>query len=238
IENDIVKRKPTLQLLLELSDNGDKLTDQDLREQVLTLLFGGSDTTARTIEFLFLMLAQHPEIQDRVYEELFNIYGVDDPGKNPVKSDDLQNLQYLERVIKETMRLFPAVPIIAREVTEDLEIDGYTIPKGCAVAASIIVLHRDEKYWPDPLKFDPDRFLPDEIHKRHPLAYMPFLIGSRDCIGRVYALMSIKVIAATFLRKYILKKDKITPIKDMKLKPDVLLKLAEPSTFRLEKRVK
>ncbi|XP_051159991.1 uncharacterized protein LOC127280777 [Leptopilina boulardi] len=237
-EDDIDKRKPTLDLLLELSDNGDKLTDQDIRDQVLTMIFAGSDTIARTTEFLFFILAQHPEIQDRVYEEIFNIYGTDDPEENPVKSEDLQHLVYLERAIKETMRLFPAAPMVARKVTEDLEIDGYTIPKGCAVAASIIAVHRSEKFWPDPLKFDPDRFLPEEIHKRHPLAFMPFLFGSRDCIGRVYAMMQIKVLAATFLRKYILKKDKITAIKDMKLKTDALLKLADPASVRLEKRVK
>ncbi|XP_043481256.1 cytochrome P450 4C1-like [Leptopilina heterotoma] len=237
-ENDEPRRKPTLELLLELTDNEHVLSDQDLRDEVLTVIFAGSDTTARTLDCLFLMLAQHPQIQDKVYEEIFNIYGTDDPEDNPVKSEDLPSLQYLERVIKETMRLFPAAPMVAREVQADFEIDGYTIPKGCAVSASIISLHRDEKYWPDPLKFDPDRFLPEEVHKRHPLAYMPFLFGSRDCIGRVYAVMSMKVITATFLRKYILIKEKITEIKDMKIKTDALLRLADPVTVRIEKRVK
>ncbi|XP_043481269.1 cytochrome P450 4C1-like [Leptopilina heterotoma] len=227
----------TLDLLLELSDNN-SLTNKQLRDHVLTLITAGTDTTSRTLAFVLQMLAQNPKVQEKVYQEIFNIYGSDDPEKNPVKYEDLQHFMYLERVIKETMRLFSIAPFLARMITEDLELDGKKVPKGCTAIVAVVPIHRDEKIWPDPLKFDPDRFLPEEVSKRHPCAFIPFSFGPRDCIGRAYAMLSMKVIMVTFLRKYILKKDKFTEIKDIKLKMDHLFLSCDPITVRIENRAK
>ncbi|XP_033220892.1 cytochrome P450 4g15-like [Belonocnema kinseyi] len=177
-------------------------------------------------------------LKDKVYEELFQIYGSESSDKRPVEFEDLQQLEYMERVIKETMRLFPVVPVVARKLLEDFLLDGYNLPKGCGILISIFALHRNEKYWPDSLKFDPDRFLPERVEKRSSYTYMPFSVGPRNCIGSVYAMMSMKILLATLLRKYVLIKDHITPVKDMKVKADVLLDSAEPVTMRIQKRVK
>ncbi|XP_033217287.1 cytochrome P450 4C1-like isoform X2 [Belonocnema kinseyi] len=231
------QRKPFLDLLLELSDNEKKLSNEEIREEVDTMLFGGHDTTATIISFVLLMLALHPDIQAKAYDEIYNNFGSDDPEVSPLDYKDLLKLEYLERVIKETLRLFPVSPILLRKITEDLNIGAYTIPKGCSAALSIFVLHRDEKYWPNPLKFDPDRFLPEEVDKRHPFSFIPFSGGPRNCIGLLFAMMSMKVILTTILRKYVIKTDNIVPVKDIKLKILVLLKPVKPLAIRIEKRV-
>ncbi|XP_033220873.1 cytochrome P450 4C1-like [Belonocnema kinseyi] len=232
--DDTNKRQPFLDLMI--ADN--KLSDAEIREEVDTIMFAGFDTSAGTICFVLLMLASHPNIQEQVYEEIYQIYGSEDPEDVPVKPEDLPKLITLERVIKETMRLFPIVPFFARRVDEDLVLGDYTLPKDSIPIVSILPLHRNEKYWPDPLKFDPDRFLPEEVAKRHPDCYYPFSGGPRNCIGQVYAMMSMKVLLTTLLRKYILKKDNIKPVKDIRLKYEILLRSAEPITMRIEKRVK
>lgn len=97
----------------------------------------------------------------------------------------LSNLNYMERVIKESMRLYPSVTSLTRYVTKEIKSkSGYTIPKGCELFINIYDIHRDEKHWPDPEKFDPDRFLPDNCVNRHPFAYMPFSAGPRNCLGK------------------------------------------------------
>ncbi|XP_043481287.1 uncharacterized protein LOC122510583 [Leptopilina heterotoma] len=235
IQEDSEKvRKPTLDFLLELSEN-EGLTDKELRDEVVTLICAGSDTTSKTVDFALFMLAIHPEIQEKVYEEIFSVYGSDDPEKNPVKHEDLHHFMYLERVIKETMRLFPITPLLARMVSDNIELDGKTVPKGCSAIISVLALHRNEKIWPDPLKFDPDRFLPEESIKRHPCAFIPFSFGLRNCIGRSYAMISIKVLLVTLLRKYVLIKDKITKVKDIKLKMDIILQFSKPIKLRIYK---
>lgn len=228
--------KPFLDLLMELSDDGKKFTDEELREEVDTMMIAGNDTTASVNSFVMLMLASYPEIQEKTYQEIFEIYGDSDPEDCPIKPEDLQRMPYLERVIKETMRLFPVGPVILRKLSDDLDIGDHKLPKGCSVVLVIIKVHRTDELWPNPLKFDPDRFLPEEVAKRHPYSYIPFSAGPRNCIGFKYAMMSMKVLLATILRKYILIKDKVTPIQDIKLKVDVMLKPVEKITLRIKNR--
>lgn len=112
----------------------------------------------------------------------------------------------------------------------------YTLPKGSSVVLGIMKLHRDAEHWNDPLKFDPDRFLPEQISKRHPYSYVPFSAGPRNCLGFKYAMMAMKVLLATVLRYYVIKKNEIQKIQDIKLKADVMLKPAVPIKIRIEKR--
>nr|ARN17935.1 cytochrome P450-12 [Cephus cinctus] len=237
VENQPNQRKAFLDLLMELSNNGTKFTDEELREEVDTMMIAGNDTTATVNCFALLMMANFPEIQDRVYQELYDIYGMDDPDDSPIKHEDLHRMEYLERVIKETLRLFPVGPILVRRVIDDLNIGTHTLPKGSSVVLGIFHVHRSEKYWPDPLKFDPDRFLPEEVAKRHPFAFTPFSAGPRNCLGLKYAMMAMKALLGTVLRRYIIKKDHMTPISEMKLKADVMLKPVEPIKFRIERRI-
>ncbi|XP_033224632.1 cytochrome P450 4C1-like [Belonocnema kinseyi] len=229
--------KPFLDLLMELSDNGKKFTDEELREEVDTMMIAGNDTTASVNSFVILMLASHPEIQEKAYQELYEIYGDHSPEDLPVTNEDLQKMDYLERVIKETMRLFPVGPVILRKAGDDLDIGGHTLPKGSSIVIVIMKIHRNEEHWLDPLKFNPDRFLPHETAKRHPYCYIPFSAGPRNCIGFKYAMMAMKVLIATILRKYVLIKDEITLIENIKLKVDVMLKPVDQITVRIEKRI-
>lgn len=132
------------------------------------------------ISFILLCLANHLEIQDNVYKEIISVLGKE---KTPTHSD-LQQLKLTERCIKESLRLFPSVPFISRYASEDFRTKtGHTIPKGTVMHIHIFDVHRCPNHYPDPLKFDPDRFLPERANARHPFAYIPFSAGPRNCIG-------------------------------------------------------
>ncbi|XP_053682550.1 cytochrome P450 4c3-like [Sabethes cyaneus] len=189
-----------LDLLLETKQDGVPLSDQDIREEVDTFILGGHDTTATAIGWLLYLLGTCPQIQERLFEEIDSVMG-QDRDRSPNMSE-LNEMKYLDCCIKEALRLFPSIPIIARNLTEDVLIDEYTIP---ATANAIIVLyqlHRDPEVFPNPEKFDPDRFLPENIVGRHQYAYIPFSGGPRNCIGQKFGLLEEKAVFTAILRKY------------------------------------
>ncbi|KAF2896973.1 hypothetical protein ILUMI_09202 [Ignelater luminosus] len=212
--------KILLDHLIELSKKADvDFTEEELREEINTFIIGASETTSVVESFFFIMLGMFPDIQDRVYEEVINVLGPD----RPVECKDLKDFVYLERVIKETLRVLPTNTLMARAVTKDIKLDNCTLPAGSSVIIATIVLHRDAEVWPDPLRFDPDRFLPEEIIKRHPYSWLPFSGGPRYCVGTKYAMMSMKTLLATVVRKCRFS----TPYKsiaDIKIKNDLMLK--------------
>lgn len=197
----IIKRKAFLDLLLELTSEGKKFNDEELKDEVITFIAAGTETTATTSSFAFIMLGMHPEVQQKVYEEIIDVLGHD----RPITPEDMPKLQYTERFIKETLRLFPPGPFILRQVQGDFQLEEYTLPSDVSVIVPIIHIHRNAKYWTDPLIFNPDRFLPEETAKRHPYSFLPFSAGPRNCIGAKYAMMSLKTIMSAVLRKYELK---------------------------------
>lgn len=188
-------------------NNDNSLTFDDIQEEVDTFMFAGHDTTACSITWVCHNLCLYPEIQKKVHEELDNIFG---DSERHVSNEDLGKLNYLERVIKETMRLFPVVLYVGRELSEDIEIDGYRIEKGKNVTINIGAIHRDERYYPNPEKFDPDRFLPENSKDRHPYAFIPFSAGKRNCIGQRFAMMELKILLASILQKFTIHSDKTT----------------------------
>ncbi|XP_065568203.1 cytochrome P450 4c3-like [Artemia franciscana] len=194
------KRLAFLDLLIEASGNGKYLSDFDIREEVDTFMFEGHDTTAAGIGWCLFFIGRHPEIQERVHEELDLIFG-DDPERDFTMAD-LTDLKYLECCIKEAQRLSPSVPIFSRHATEDIEMDGFIVPKGSAVSIVPFLMHRDPTYFKDPERFDPDRFLPENSMGRHPYAYIPFSAGPRNCIGQKFAMMEEKVVVGSILRKF------------------------------------
>ncbi|XP_046746438.1 cytochrome P450 4C1-like [Diprion similis] len=228
--------------LIKLSDDNEILTDKAVREQVETMITAGSDTTTLTGSFLMMMLASYPDVQEKVYQELTGIFegdgGYDDTGELQITPEAMSSMIYMERVIKETMRLFPVVPIIFRKVTDDLVLDQFTLLRGSSVALSIIGAHRSEKYWTDPLKFDPDRFLPERFAEQQPFSYLPFSGGSRSCIGSKYAMMFLKTLTATILWRYVIRQDNVTPVKDLRMKMEFLLRPVIPIAVRIERRTR
>lgn len=139
---------------------------------------------------------------------------------------DTLEMQYLERVIKETLRLYPPVPIIARKVNEDVRLasGSYTIPKGTTVVLATYAVHRRPDCYENPDKFDPDNFLPERVSKRHYYSYVPFSAGPRSCVGRKYAMLMLKVLLSTLVRKFEIHSN--VDEAQFQLQGDIILKLA------------
>nr|XP_004666458.1 cytochrome P450 4V2 [Jaculus jaculus] len=194
------KRKAFLDLLLSVTDEeGNKLSHEDIREEVDTFMFEGHDTTAAAINWSLYLLGSYPEVQKKVHNELDEVFGK----SNLLPTlEDLKKLKYLECVIKETLRLFPSVPLFARNLNEDCEVAGYRISKDTEVVIIPYALHRDPKHFPDPEEFQPERFFPENAQGRHPYSYVPFSAGPRNCIGQKFAIMEEKVILACVLRQF------------------------------------
>ncbi|KAF5292051.1 hypothetical protein FQR65_LT11317 [Abscondita terminalis] len=197
-DEEFPKRKSFLNLLIELSENGTDFQNHELRDEVLTFLVGGSDTSATVISYLFIVLGIYPEIQQKLYEEVVDVLG---PNR-PVEVADLKRFLYMDRLIRETLRMFPPVPFIGREITDDIKLEECILPAGCSVIINIIGLHQDPFVYPQPLKFDPDRFLKEQVAKRHPYSWLPFSGGPRNCVGSKYAYMSMKTVIASVVRKF------------------------------------
>ncbi|KAJ3617676.1 hypothetical protein MTP99_006773 [Tenebrio molitor] len=217
---DSSNNKNFLSHLIKVTEEDGKWTDEEMMEETQTMIAAGSDTTALTMSFTTIMLGLHQDVQEKVYQEICDIFGNSD--RDPTL-DDLNQMEYLERVIKETMRLFPVGPILFRHVQEDIKIRDIVIPQGCELLIPTHFIHRNPKYWPDPLKFNPDRFLPEEIEKRPRYCYMPFSIPPRNCIGMVFAMMSMKVSIANMIRNFRIISTQHKSVESIKLRINVLI---------------
>ncbi|XP_001658673.2 probable cytochrome P450 4d14 isoform X2 [Aedes aegypti] len=222
-ETDIYgKRKMTLlELLLNVSVEGHHLSNSDIREEVDTFMFAGHDTTTSCISFSAYHIARHPEVQQKLYDEMVQVIGKD--FKNAELSySTLQELKYLEMTIKEVLRIHPSVPIIGRKTTGDMRIDGETVPAGVDIAVLIYAMHNNPEVFPEPEKFDPERFNEENSAKRHPYSYIPFSAGPRNCVGQKYALLEIKVTLVKLLGHYRLLP--CEPENEVKVKSDITLR--------------
>ncbi|XP_044740007.1 probable cytochrome P450 4p3, partial [Chrysoperla carnea] len=175
-------------------------TEEQLHNHVNGLIFGGYETTAISLSFVLLHLAAYKDIQTKLYNEILEVLG--DINVDLINVDDLPKLKYMDMVLKESMRLTPTAPVIPREASQDIKIDNYTIPKGVNILIPVINIHRNPEYWENPLKFDPERFTPENIKNRHPYAYIPFGAGPRNCFGRRYAWIFMKTALVALLSRY------------------------------------
>ncbi|XP_026726456.1 cytochrome P450 4c3-like [Trichoplusia ni] len=220
-------RKDILQLLLERKL---EFSNVELREHIDSITIAGNDTTALVISYALLLLGSHQDVQDKVCEEIKVIFG--SSLRSPTK-EDLSKMDYLERVIKETMRLYTVVPIIGRKTQKELKLSTCSIPAGVGCAVVPMVMHRSKKIWgPDANNFNPDRFLPENCATRHPCAFIPFSYGMRNCIGRHFGMLAIKSILANIVRSY-----KISSEICDRLKIEILLFPVTGHLIRIEKRV-
>ncbi|GFQ91084.1 cytochrome P450 3A8, partial [Trichonephila clavata] len=168
------------------------LSKDELVAQCVIFFLAGYDSTASTLAFATYMLALNQDIQEKVHEEVIVALK---SSKGKLTYEALQNIKYLDNIISETLRLFPPGVRLERRAVTDYKLGetGITIPKGMIVTVPAYAMHRDPELFPDPEKFDPDRFTPEERAKRDPYAYMPFGAGPRNCIGMRFAIMEIKV---------------------------------------------
>nr|WSX49258.1 cytochrome P450 [Streptomyces sp. NBC_00974] len=171
--------------------------DTELREQVLIFLLAGHETTATSLSFSLHLLARHPGLQDRARGEIAAALGDRTPG-----AADLDRLPYLTQVLKEAMRLYPAAPVMGRRSVDATEIDGHAVPAGADVILAPWVTHRHPRYWPDPERFDPDRFTPEAEAARPRYAWFPFGGGPRACIGQHFSMLESVIALAMILREY------------------------------------
>lgn len=193
------KRLAFLDLLLQGNEKHRQLTDDDVREEVDTFMFEGHDTTTAGMSWALFLLGLHPDVQNRVHQEIDSIFAGSD---RPATMKDLGEMKLLERCLKETLRLYPSVSFFGRKLSEDVTLGQYFIPAGTLMGIHAYHVHRDERFYPDPEKFDPDRFLPENTEHRHPFAYIPFSAGPRNCIGQKFAILEEKSIVSSILRKF------------------------------------
>ena len=194
--------KDLLSMLMQARDEDDnsQMSDCQLRDEVATLMLAGHETTANALSWTWMLLAQNPQVEAKLWDELKTVLG----GRLPT-IEDLPQLQYANMVIKESMRLYPPVAIFGREAVEDYQLDGYEIPSGCVVMLSQWVMHRHPKYFDNSEEFIPERW-ENDLEKRLPRGvYIPFGDGPRICIGKGFALMEAVLILATVAQKYKLK---------------------------------
>ena len=178
-------------------DSGERMEKRQVRDEVMSLLIAGHETTANTLSWLWYLLAQHPAIVAKIEAELDVVLH----GRFPTTHDFAQ-LEYSNKVIKESMRLYPSAWSISRHALADDEIGGYHIPAGAIVALSPYTLHRHPAFWPEPETFDPERFTPEQEAARNRYAYIPFGAGARKCIGDQFALMESIIILPMILQKF------------------------------------
>lgn len=193
----------------QASDTTGLLTNEQIRNEVLNLFAAGYEVTAHSIAFILYLISQYPEVEACLIDEINQVIG-----NKTITVSDLNKMPYLEMVLKESMRLLPVTAVVSRQAIENVVIDDYTIPKNSLVLVVPWTLHRRSDYFPEPLRFDPDRFnsqYKDNIHK---FAYLPFSGGTRICIGNAFAMMQMRINIAMILQRF-----KLTPFPDYQLQP-------------------
>eukprot|EP00795_Rhopilema_esculentum_P008283 gene8283-14241_t len=225
------KRLSFLDLLLDCHERGE-IDVEGLREEVDTFMFEGHDTTASGIFWSLYLLGRHPEVLKKVQEEVDRVWS--NQGSKSFL-DMSKDLEYLTCVIKESLRLFPPVPLFARDTQDPVDLgDGLVLPAGSTFGIAAFLLHRNPDFWDHPDDFIPERFLVENSIKRHPFAYVPFSAGPRNCIGQKFALLEEKIVLSNFLRHY-----DITSLQspdDLDLSAEIILRTQTGLSVKISKR--
>ncbi|XP_037054366.1 cytochrome P450 3A9-like isoform X3 [Peromyscus leucopus] len=200
------------------------LSDLEILAQSITFFFAGYETTSTTLTFITYLLATHPNVQEKLQHEIDAVL----PNKAPATYETLLEMEYLDMVVNETMRLYPVATRVNRLSKKDAEINGVLISKGTVVVIPVFVLHRDPKYWPDPEEFRPERFSKENKDRINPYTYLPFGYGPRNCIGMRFALINMKLAIVKILQNF-----SLSPCEET----EVCLKLGKKMTHTAEKPI-
>jgi len=184
-------------LLLARDEDGQGMSDRQVRDEAVTIVLAGHETTANALTWAWVLLAQHPEAEAKLHAELDAVLGGELPGLEHIRS-----LTYTEQVIKETMRLYPPIPEFARQALSDVRLGEYVIPKGTIVMVPVFAMHHDPRWFEDPDSFRPERFAGGAERALPKLAYLPFGGGPRVCIGNAFAQMEATLLLATLAQRY------------------------------------
>jgi len=205
-----------LLLAQDIEVDGGAMTDEQLRDELMTIFLAGHETTANALTWTWYLLSQNPEAEARLHEELDRVLA----GRLP-DFDDVAKLKYTEMVLAESMRLYPPAWALGRLAMRDFEIGGYVVPRKSLVLMSQYVMHRDARYFAEPLKFDPDRWSPEARESRPQFSYFPFGGGPRRCIGEGFAWMEGILLIATIARHWQMR---LVPNHPVVLKPVITLR--------------
>jgi cytochrome P450 len=211
-------RQPNAGDLLGMLIVAPNMSDDLIRDQLLTIMIAGHDTSTASLSWTLYLLGTHPEAMARAQAEADAVLDLDDPPK----ADQLGRLSYLDMVFKEALRMYPPIHVGNRRTAEDMSIAGYAVPAGTRVMYSIYLSHRDKDLWPDPERFNPERFERGHDDKRPPLTYVPFGGGPRNCIGASFAQVEAKVVLSRIMQKFdlqLLNADKVRPYMGATLEP-------------------
>ncbi|HEY0097642.1 MAG TPA: cytochrome P450 [Pyrinomonadaceae bacterium] len=227
-------RGDLLSMLLLAQDEegaGGGMTDRQLRDEALTIFLAGHETTANALAWTWYLLSQNPEVEERLHAELDAVL---DGGRLPTV-EDLPQLRYTEMVLAESMRLYPPAWVVGRLAVKEYAIDDYLAAEGTLVLISQYVLHRDPRFFPDPLRFDPERWTTEAKEARPPYAYFPFGGGARRCIGEGFAWMEGTLIIATIARRW---RMRLVPGHAVVPHPRMTLRAKHGIRMRMEDRAK
>jgi len=209
-------------------DTGEGMNDEQLRDEVLTLILAGHETTATALSWIWYLLSRNPEVEAKLHAELDEVLG----GRAPTTAD-LANLNYTGMVVDEAMRIYPPVWAVGRAAIDDDEIMGYRIPKGSNLMLSQFYAHRHPSFWENPERFDPERFATERAAGRPRYAYFPFGGGPRMCIGNIFALTEAQLVLASVAQRYRLR---VVPGHPIELQPLVTLRPRYGVKVTLERR--
>lgn len=211
-------------LLMTTDEEGTgQMSLQEVRDEAMTIFLAGHETTANALTWTFYLLSQHPEIAARLHQEVDTVL----QGRAPTMAD-LKQLPYTLMIIKEAMRMYPPIWSFARQTTESVQIGEYTLPAGAEVFIYPYVTHHDARFFPDPMRFDPERFSEESEKQLPKFAYFPFGGGPRICIGNNFAMMEAQLVLATIASRYDLA---LTP--DQKVEPEALITLRPKYGMRM-----
>ena len=214
-----------LGLLMKSMDGGDGMSDRQLRDEVLTLVAAGHETTANALAWTFYLLSKDPDVERRAFREIAGAVGDRAP-----RVDDLPRIKYVNQVLQESMRLYPPAWIFERQAIADDVIAGFKVPKKAIVAISPFVLHRQRSLWENPEGFDPDRFAPDRS-ERPRYAYLPFGGGPRQCIGMGFAMMEANLILARIMQRF-----RVDLVPAQRIEPEPMVTLRPKGGLRMKLR--
>ena len=176
-------------------DSGRRMADGNVVDNIVAFLMAGYDTTAFSLTWTLYLLSQSPEWEERAFAEIERVVGA-----GPVTAEHVEQLPVMKQILNESLRLFPTAPVIVRDIVEDLEAEGQTIPAGTIGVIPIYAIHRHRDYWDEPDRFDPGRFAPDRQAKPSRFQFMPFGAGPRICIGAAFAMLEATIMLANFVR--------------------------------------
>ena len=185
-------------LLREHMKDPQRFTLTDVRDEVHTFIGAGHDTTGWTLTYVLFLLGHHPEVQEKVQEEIDSFFNSFEK-ESDITIDSLKELKYLEAVIKETLRLYTPIPLVTRQIDQDLHLNQFVIPAGAQIGLGLSQLHRNPEYWSEPARFKPERFID---FKAHPYTFIPFSAGPRNCVGQRFAMVQLKSLLSFILKEY------------------------------------